>query len=75
MGIVILHNHNGEVARACQYPQSTYPAATPGMLERGCYLGESRIWIRWRAFAQHLRDVPPEEVTRAAAAMFGGEAG
>jgi PhnB protein len=29
---------------------------------------------RW-GIAQHLRDVPPEEVTRAAAAMFGGEAG
>ena len=29
---------------------------------------------RW-GISQHLRDVPPEEVTRAAAAMFGGEAG
>ena len=27
---------------------------------------------RW-GISQHLRDVPPEEVTRAAAAMFGGE--
>ena len=29
---------------------------------------------RW-GISQHLRDVPSEEVTRAAAAMFGGEAG
>jgi PhnB protein len=29
---------------------------------------------RW-GISQHLRDVPPEEVTRAAAAMFGSEAG
>ena len=29
---------------------------------------------RW-GISQHLRDVPPEEVARAAAAMFGGEAG
>ena len=29
---------------------------------------------RW-GISQHLRDVPPEEVIRAAAAMFGGEAG
>ena len=29
---------------------------------------------RW-GISQHLRDVPPEEVTRAAAAMFGGETG
>src|SRR4030095_14171409 len=29
---------------------------------------------RW-GISQHLRDVPPEEVTSAAAAMFGGEAG
>ena len=28
---------------------------------------------RW-GISQHLRDVPPEEVTRAAAAVFGGEA-
>jgi PhnB protein len=27
---------------------------------------------RW-GIAQHLREVPPEEVTRAAAAMFGGD--
>ena len=29
---------------------------------------------RW-GISQHLRDVPPEEVIRAAAAMFGGQAG
>jgi PhnB protein len=29
---------------------------------------------RW-GISQHLRDVPPDEVTRAAAAMFGGETG
>jgi uncharacterized glyoxalase superfamily protein PhnB len=35
-------------------------------------LGDATVM---RGISQHLRDVPPEEVTQAAAAMFGGETG